>query len=112
MSKFEVRLVEYPYTNCLEIWVDGEMEQHYYDDIAEEDVLFTKDLSWVKEWIEKAYQLGLKDGSSIDTQDSCRCGVNELLPLHPCPYQAEINDNHDFRCTCCTYCIQECADDI
>lgn len=33
-------------------------------------------------------------------------------PLHPCPYQEEINDNDDDYCTCCDDCRQECVWDI
>lgn len=30
---------------------------------------------------------------------------------HTCPYQEEINDDRDFRCTCCERCTTwECAD--
>ncbi len=31
---------------------------------------------------------------------------------HTCPYQVDINDNHEFTCTCCADCAHECAMDI
>ena len=36
----------------------------------------------------------------------------EALPPHVCPYAADINDDHETKCTCCEKCSQECADDI
>ena len=32
--------------------------------------------------------------------------------LHPCPYQADVNDDSEFLCDCCENATQECADDI
>lgn len=32
--------------------------------------------------------------------------------MHPCPYQEDINDEHEDYCFCCEDCQQECADDI
>jgi len=42
-----------------------------------------------------------------------KCGKNPAQEPHPCPYQEEINDNHDPECcTCCPECEQQCRDDI
>lgn len=38
--------------------------------------------------------------------------ANDALPMHPCPYQHEINDNAEDYCTCCDECTAECAWDI
>ena len=40
-----------------------------------------------------------------------RCEVNPELPLHECPYKAEIDDNHEF-CNCCDDCRYECSMEI
>jgi len=44
-------------------------------------------------------------------RDSCENPV-ESDELHPCPFDEEINDNHDARCNCCEECTNECAMDI
>lgn len=31
---------------------------------------------------------------------------------HPCPYLADVSNDSKTRCTCCSDCSQECADDI
>lgn len=32
---------------------------------------------------------------------------------HSCPYQSDVNDDHDEGyCNCCSDCEQQCADDI
>lgn len=31
---------------------------------------------------------------------------------HDCPYQSDVNDNKEIFCTCCTACMNQCADDI
>lgn len=39
----------------------------------------------------------------------CKCPSADA---HPCPFQMEINHDHDFTCDCCEYCEGECAQDI
>jgi len=39
-------------------------------------------------------------------------GEGKAREPHSCPYQEEINEDHDFRCTCCELCTDECAMDI
>lgn len=39
----------------------------------------------------------------------CKCGKNKAEPLHPCPYQEEINNNLEPTCNCCADCAYECA---
>lgn len=41
----------------------------------------------------------------------CR-GTSAAIEPHPCPFDCEINDDHESLCTCCEICQQECADDI
>lgn len=31
---------------------------------------------------------------------------------HSCPYQEDINNDHEFECTCCEDCEAECLADI
>lgn len=46
-------------------------------------------------------------------KDKCeRCGVNDATEPHSCPYKADINDDPDTLCTCCSECANECAMDI
>jgi hypothetical protein len=40
------------------------------------------------------------------------CYKNEAQEPHPCPYQEDINDNHEDLCTCCVECTNECVMDI
>ena len=44
--------------------------------------------------------------------DCVHGNIHDLDNQHECPYQTEINDDYDFRCTCCDECAQDCADDI
>ena len=47
----------------------------------------------------------------IKDKDKCTCSND--LEYHSCPYDEEINDNHDQEnCNCCPYCTYECAMDI
>lgn len=41
----------------------------------------------------------------------CTCKQNDDEE-HNCSYEEEINDNYEFKCTCCKFCEQECRDDI
>ncbi len=47
---------------------------------------------------------------SDTAKDRNRCGNHGVTP-HECPYQTEINDNHEL-CTCCADCERECLMDI
>ena len=31
---------------------------------------------------------------------------------HGCPYEYDVNDNEEFKCTCCKECEYECERDI
>jgi hypothetical protein len=42
----------------------------------------------------------------------CTCDENRDAPLHPCPYQEDVHNNPEPCCTCCDYCVGECAMDI
>jgi hypothetical protein len=42
-----------------------------------------------------------------------RCKKNSPADMmHPCPYAADINDDHSDRCDCCPSCTSECSDEI
>jgi hypothetical protein len=43
-------------------------------------------------------------------EDFCKCG-KLALPLHPCPYKADVNDDSETLCNCCEKCMGNCADD-
>lgn len=45
---------------------------------------------------------------SLKCQD---CEAMAASPLHECPYQSEINDEHA-KCNCCEDCMDECRDAI
>jgi hypothetical protein len=55
-----------------------------------------------------------------EDDETCTCerraapkhGLVVVHEPHPCPYQEEINDDHEFRCDCCPACTQECRWDI
>lgn len=43
----------------------------------------------------------------------CRCGVNPATESpHTCPYQADVNNNDEPHCDCCSDCQHECRMDI
>lgn len=47
------------------------------------------------------------------TPERChKCPANPAKPAHPCPFQADVNNDPDFRCHCCEECEQVCADEI
>ena len=41
----------------------------------------------------------------------CKCG-NVGLEKHTCPFSAEIHDDYDTLCNCCSDCAHECAMDV
>lgn len=42
-----------------------------------------------------------------------RCQELKGTPeLHSCPYQCEINDDHEEACNCCEECSDQCVMDI
>lgn len=41
-----------------------------------------------------------------------RCEINDEEEAHGCPYQEDVNDDHEFKCTCCSDCETRCAEDI
>lgn len=53
--------------------------------------------------------------ASIDDEDiiedECTCDKIEYEE-HICPFQCEIHDDQEFKCNCCPYHTQQCADDI
>jgi hypothetical protein len=40
----------------------------------------------------------------------CKCGVNKALPLHPCPYDEDVNQDREPKCVCCKDCSERCAE--
>lgn len=56
---------------------------------------------------------GAQAGKSLPVIHKCgRCDVNAEAELHGCPYQEDVNDDHEFQCNCCSDCEQICVDDI
>lgn len=41
----------------------------------------------------------------------CTCNIYKWKKHH-CPYQADVNNDEDFKCHCCPFCTQNCADNI
>jgi len=31
-------------------------------------------------------------------------------PIHPCPYDVDINEDSSDKCNCCPYCSQQCIE--
>ena len=48
------------------------------------------------------------DASELDGDVS----HGENIEDHTCPYSEDIDGDSEFKCNCCAYCIQECANDI
>lgn len=44
-------------------------------------------------------------------ENLCECG-NMPQPLHPCPYEEDINQDSETLCWCCKDCEEQCAMDI
>jgi len=44
-------------------------------------------------------------------EGKCKCG-KEAQPSHTCPYQEDINNDHEFKCNCCEDCEEQCCMDI
>jgi hypothetical protein len=40
-----------------------------------------------------------------------RCESRPAAAPHECPYDVEINENHESLCDCCEACEQDCCDD-
>ncbi len=40
------------------------------------------------------------------------CGKNPAEDLHPCPFQSDVNDDHETMCNCCPDCEHNCLMDI
>ena len=40
-----------------------------------------------------------------------RCGCGEYQPPHPCPFEVEMDDDHEAACTCCAACEERCGRD-
>jgi len=47
-----------------------------------------------------------------DPEKCQRCQRVTGEPEHTCPYQEEINDNHEVMCNCCDECRQQRVWDI
>jgi hypothetical protein len=44
--------------------------------------------------------------------NSCTC-EDEDREEHTCPFHEDVHDGEPkFTCTCCEYCVEQCADDI
>lgn len=48
----------------------------------------------------------------VGERKTCKCGKNDESDPHGCPYAEEINDDYEFKCTCCSDCMHECCMDI
>lgn len=44
-----------------------------------------------------------------------KCTCNQIAsdaPLQVCPFQQDVHNDNTPTCRCCSYCRQQCADDI
>jgi len=41
----------------------------------------------------------------------CKCG-NPGLPLHPCPYDADLDNSKVPTCNCCETCQEDCVQEL
>lgn len=46
----------------------------------------------------------------VQRREGCTC--SDDLPLHPCPYESDINENRADVCRCCPVCMEACAEEI
>ena len=58
--------------------------------------------------------MALSQHKEVDLDETiCRCSVNKCTKeLHPCPYNADVNNDDTPICTCCENCQHECSMDI
>lgn len=62
LDSYWVKKTQANYRTTLVIHGDSFLAVSYTDEMEPEDCVFTRDLSWVKNELERAYQQGLKDG--------------------------------------------------
>ena len=41
----------------------------------------------------------------------CTCS-EENIEEHGCPHAIEIENDNEFTCTCCDFCVKECEMDV
>lgn len=44
----------------------------------------------------------------MENKDHCTCAENNEIQPHTCPYQEELNNDHETLCECCPYCEMQC----
>jgi hypothetical protein len=49
---------------------------------------------------------------SAEVSKCGKCGAEQVITWHICPYKAEINDDDETLCDCCDNCRAECQDNI
>lgn len=50
--------------------------------------------------------------NNLKDKSLCPKCNNKATEPHPCPYNQDIDNDHDTLCTCCDECSKECARDI
>ena len=50
--------------------------------------------------------------TEISNCGGCRGCKNPPQEEHSCPYQADVNNDEEYQCTCCEDCTHECAMEI
>ena len=43
---------------------------------------------------------------------NCDRESSHALASHYCPFQSEIYNDDEFRCECCSECMEQCSGDI
>ena len=103
----------------------SEAERSYYPSSYAYEVEYTDDGKIIRrkivtrksiegDWIDDS-KFTFKDVSPSDVikppTDKCFACVHTTI-AHKCPYQMDINDDHNYRCNCCDNCTKECGMDI
>ena len=50
--------------------------------------------------------------SIVDVSIPDHCTCNKEIEMHPCTFEANVNNNLDCVCTCCDYCEKLCHENI
>ena len=46
-------------------------------------------------------------------EEKCqKCRKQPAVKLHTCPYDEDVNDDHETLCNCCEECEIDCGDEI
>ncbi len=92
---------------------DASLREHLNTDEGLKDF---KEFMWFRGEVKKLVQddvwTGCRDQVILDALKARlqpkRCS-HEPTEAHSCPYEEDVNEDPDFRCTCCAACTHECG---